>query len=231
MVWCPSQDDCGTEILYWVLMGLSSSCWLCLHLSNVCHQNLPCLSPLNTFRWKQLNHVCQQSSLDCQCQSAWLKNIQCSQCLQTCSCPSVLPLHNNSLTPASLSSVGNHWEWRSLGSLWTCAESTGSLASWASVWSWWYRVCCTFTLFSSLHCLSRVQPHCLAASNHCSSAHRAPNCIRTWPWHISSGGHNLAFILCTKVSNPKLETMCLSKLSIFIMSITNCNKRWAPQQW
>jgi hypothetical protein len=92
-------------------MGLSSSCWLCLRVSNVWpHQNLSGLSPLNTFRWKQLNHVCLHSSLNCQCQPAWLKNIQCSQCLQTCSCPSVLPLHNHSLTLAS-----SVFSWQPLG--------------------------------------------------------------------------------------------------------------------
>jgi hypothetical protein len=128
MVWRPSQDDCGIQIRYWFLMGLSSSCWLCLHMSNAWpHQNLSALSPLNTFRWKQLNHVCQQSSLNCQCQPAWLRKIQCSQCLQTCSCPLVLPCTTILWLLPPLSSVGNHWKWRSLGFLWTCAESTGSL--------------------------------------------------------------------------------------------------------
>jgi hypothetical protein len=209
-------------------MGLSSSCWLCPHISNVWpHQNLSALSPLNTFRWKQLNHVCQQSSLNCQCQSAWLKNIQCSQSLQTCSCPLVLPLHNHSLTLAS-----SVFSWQPLGMEVTQVSLNLCRIYWLSC----IMGICMKLVGQGLPCF----PHYTAFPGCSPIAWLHPNIVHQPIVHqiaYAPGPNTSAQVgttwpsFCAQRLATLNETMCLSKLSIFIMSITKCNKRWAPQQW
>lgn len=204
-------------------MGLSSSCWLCLHMSNVWpHQKFVWLVTLEFLQMKAVKScmaavIFELSMLVSLIKEHTVQPIPTNMFLSF-SLALAQPFFDSCLPCLQLATTGNGGH---SGSLNLCR------IYWLSCIMGMYEAGGTRSA-TLLPCFPHYTafPGCSPiAWLHPIIALHAPDCICTWSSHISSGGHNLAFILCTKVSNPKLETMCLSKLSIFIMSITKCNKR------